>query len=59
MSTLTNPKERRSSHTGLIIYRIVAYTVLILLSLLCLFFFYVRCSFPSVLPAFSCATTSP
>lgn len=41
MSTLTNPKERRSSRTGLIIYRIVAYTVLILLSLLCLFFFYV------------------
>ena len=32
---------RSSSRAGLIIYRIVVYTVLILLSLLCLFFFYV------------------
>ena len=34
-------KTKEGSKTGLYIYRAVAYTVLILLSLLCLFFFYV------------------
>ena len=42
MSTVTNPRNRdRAGRTGLYVYRVIAYFVLIVLSLLCLFFFYV------------------
>ena len=42
MSTVTNPRNKEhTSRAGLYAYRAVAYIVLIVLSLLCLFFFYV------------------